>query len=91
MAVLQANTVQFIRHNLHTDVFYGQANTEVHFERCLEGRPVYSYVTSFCQNTQHPNHNSKFDLHDCVTPALNFVKVMLIFSYFTLFLTPHHI
>jgi len=49
MAVLQANTLQFIRHHLHADVFYGRANTDVNFERCLEGRPVYSYVTSVCQ------------------------------------------
>jgi len=31
---------------LHADVFYNGANTEVNFERCFEGRPVYSYVTS---------------------------------------------
>jgi len=49
MAVLQANIydmLQFRRHNLHADVFYNGANTEVNFERCFEGRPVYSYVTS---------------------------------------------
>jgi hypothetical protein len=51
MAVLQANILQFRRHNLHTDVFYNQANTEVNFERCFEGRPVYSYVTSVCHKS----------------------------------------